>query len=267
MLPRHLIAILIATTSILVSCRHPSRTVAESPSDHAAILSDSDTDGIPDAAELHSFEDRESFRRWFTGIAEMQFYKPSGEWNPDQRDCAGLVRFAMREALRQHGRPWFRRMGEGYEMVARDVPAYTLESGPLGEKLFRVRDGTFAESDLSDGTFSEFADAMTLKNYNCSFVGRNRGRARPGDLLFFFQPWVREFPHHVMIFLGEARQASEDKADWVVYHTGSSPGGEGTIKKVRLAVLDHHPDKRWRPVGPNPNFLGFFRLKILGEGQ
>jgi len=27
--------------------------------------------------------------------------------------------------------------------------------------------------------------------------------------------------------------------------------------------LDGHPDKRWRPVQANPNFLGFYRLKIL----
>jgi uncharacterized protein YfaT (DUF1175 family) len=28
-------------------------------------------------------------------------------------------------------------------------------------------------------------------------------------------------------------------------------------------VLDGHPDKRWRPLENNPNFLGFFRLKML----
>src|SRR5688572_28825142 len=38
---------------------------------------DSDHDGIPDFAELRTFEDRESFRRWFTAIAEVQFYQLS----------------------------------------------------------------------------------------------------------------------------------------------------------------------------------------------
>src|SRR6184192_632163 len=42
-----------------------------------APLVDSDNDGIPDAAELRTFQDRESFRRWFTGLAEMQFYQLS----------------------------------------------------------------------------------------------------------------------------------------------------------------------------------------------
>ena len=41
----------------------------------AAVSVDSDNDGIPDAAELQSYSDRESFRRWFTLIAEGQFYR------------------------------------------------------------------------------------------------------------------------------------------------------------------------------------------------
>src|SRR5262245_6888817 len=62
------------------------------PSLSAAVWADSDDDGVPDAAELSSSDDRDSFRRWFAYIAEMQFYKLSGAWNEDQRDCAGLVR-------------------------------------------------------------------------------------------------------------------------------------------------------------------------------
>ena len=116
---------------------------------------------------------------------------------------------------------------------------------------------------MGDGKFSEFADARSLKNYNTTYVGRDRSQAQPGDLLFFHQPWVQRFPYHVMVFLGEARHASEGAADWVVYHTGSSPDEGGAIRKVRLAVLDHHPNRRWRPLSDNPNFLGFYRLKIL----
>src|SRR5205814_247605 len=114
-------------------------------------LIDSDNDGIPDVIELHTYQDRDSFRRWFTAIAETQFY----------------------------------------------------------------------------------------------------------------QPWVQKFPYHVMIFLGPARIAPNGANDWVIYHTGSSPTDKGTVKKVELSVLDHHPDPRWRPVESNRNFLGFYRLKIL----
>jgi uncharacterized protein YfaT (DUF1175 family) len=143
------------------------------------------------------------------------------------------------------------------------VRAYTLAKSPLGERLFRTRFGAFQENDLADDTFSEFADARTLKEFNTEFVSRDRHAAEAGDLLFFHQPWVQKYPYHVMIFLGAAREGSEGAADWVVYHTGATATDKGTIKKVRLSVLDQHPDKRWRPVESNRNFLGFYRLKIL----
>jgi len=246
------------------------KPVAEATSPTA--WGDADEDGIPDAAELYSFDDRTSFRRWFTAIAEMQFYELSETWSKEQRDCAGLVRFAWREALRRHDRIWFQGMGAksgGYEAVAPDVKAYSLEKGLLGEKLFRTEFGAFEKDDLSNGRFSEFADARTLKNYNVAFITRKRQAGeklslpQAGDLLFFHQPGNHKFPYHVMIFLGAARMAGEGANDWVVYHTGSTPEDAGEVKKARLAVLDQHPNARWRPVESNQSFLGFYRLKIL----
>lgn len=233
------------------------------PAPDPARWSDADADGLPDRAELRSYNDRENFRRWFTAVAERQFYSASAEWNTAQRDCAGLVRFAWREALRRHDRAWARRMGEGYDSVAPDVRAVTLERGPLGEKLFRTDFGVFDEADLAAGKFAEFADARTLKDFNSEFVSRDRREARPGDLLFFHQPWVQKYPYHVMLYLGAAREEGEGAADWVVYHTGASPDDPGEVRKLRLAALDRHPDPRWRPVGRNRHFLGFYRLKIL----
>jgi uncharacterized protein YfaT (DUF1175 family) len=228
---------------------------------------DSDNDGIPDAAELRSYGERDSFRRWFTHIAELQYYRISDQWNPEQRDCAGLVRFAWREALHRHDRLWFQRMGPGYEPVASDKKGdgkgEASGNNPLGDKLFRTDFGSYKPGDIADGKFSEFADARTLKNYNTVFVGRDRDQAQPGDLLIYYQPWVQKFPYHVMIFLGPAGIAPNGADDWVVYHTGSSPIDKGTVKKVELQVLDHHPDPRWRPIESNRNFLGFYRLKIL----
>ena len=229
-------------------------------------FADSDNDGIPDVAELRTFQDRDNFRRWFTSVAEMQFYQLSDQWKSEQRDCAGLVRFAMREALRHHDRAWFQKMGPGYETVAPDVAGFDLDHNPLDEKIFRTDFGSFNESDLRNGRFSEFADGRSLKNFNSVFISRDRREAQPGDLVFFYQPWVQKFPYHVMIFLGSPRlnvNSANGAKDWVVYHTGSSPTDQGTVKKVELSVLDHHPDPRWRPVESNRNFLGFYRLKIL----
>jgi uncharacterized protein YfaT (DUF1175 family) len=245
------------------ACGHASQAHNNPAKTAVEAWADSDADGIPDKAELRTFNDRQNFRRWFAAIAEMQFYRISDEWNAEQRDCAGLVRFSLREALRKHDRLWFQRMGAEYEPVAPDMRAFNLESNPLGAKLFRTDFGAFQESDLASGKFSEFADARTLKNFNCVFVSRDRRRAERGDLLFFHQPWVQKFPFHVMIFVSESVNDGQGANDWVVYHTGSSPADEGAVKKVRLAVLDHHPDKRWRPIENNPNFLGFYRLKIV----
>jgi uncharacterized protein YfaT (DUF1175 family) len=236
-------------------------TTTRSETNSAADL---DHDGLPDVAELRTFNDRENFRRWFTWIAEMQFYKLSNEWNPEQRDCAGLVRFAWREALRTHDRAWHQKMGETCQPIAPDV-SVKVDSEPLNGKLFRVATGSYNSSDLADGKFSEFADGQTLKHFNTTFVSRDRKQARPGDLLFFYQPYVQKFPYHVMLFIGEVYIANEGAHDWVVYHTGAAPENGGEVKKVRLAVLDSHPNKRWRPLITNPNFLGFYRLKLLTQ--
>lgn len=253
------------TTIAALSPSSKSSGTTISPLAHSARTPslDSDNDGLPDAAELQSFMDRENFRQWFTLIAEGQFYHLSDQWNAEQRDCAGLVRFAWREALRHHDRTWFQKMGPGYQAIAPDVGRYTLEQGPLGGKLFRTSFGAYKDGDLSSGAFSDFADARTLKNFNVKFISRDRHNAEPGDLLFFYQPWVQKFPYHVMIFLGSSKLSNEQASDWVVYHTGASPSDEGTVKKVELSVLDHHPNRRWRPLESNPNFLGFYRLKIL----
>ena len=236
---------------------------SNSLSSNRAELIDSDNDGIPDPIELRSFQDRDSFRRWFTAIAETQFYQLSDQWNAEQRDCAGLARFAMREALRRHDRLWFQKMGPAYQTVAPDVKSFDLDNNPLGEKIFRTDFGSFAENDITNDRFSGFADARTLKNFNVVFISRDRREAQPGDLLFYYQPWVQKYPYHLMVFLGPARIAPNDAQDWVVYHTGSSPVDKGTVKKVELSVLDQHPDPRWRPIARNKNFLGFYRLKIL----
>ncbi|HYE15592.1 MAG TPA: DUF1175 family protein [Pyrinomonadaceae bacterium] len=270
--PQAALGLIFAAALISNGCRQPapqrahasaSRPAHAPAAERASRWADSDSDGLPDGAELHSLNDRRSFRDWFTLIAEAQSYRESDAWNESQRDCAGLVRFAWREALRRHDRAWALRVGGEYDVVPPDVRAFDLEGGPLGEKLFRTRPGAFAEQDLRDGTLSEFADARTLKEHNAEFVGRDRARAQRGDLLFFHQPFVQKYPYHVMIFVGESHRVDEEGDDWVVYHTGAGPDGAGEVRELRLSELDRHPDPRWRPLPRNRNFLGFYRLKIL----
>src|SRR6267143_3120406 len=122
--------------------RRPNRSAGTIATSTPSEALDSDNDGIPDAAELRSYADRDTFRRWFTHIAEMQYYRLCDQWNPEQRDCAGLVRFAWREALHRHDRPWFQKMGAGYQAMAADGSGYADENNPLGEKLFRTDFGS-----------------------------------------------------------------------------------------------------------------------------
>jgi hypothetical protein len=156
-------------------------------------------------------------------------------------------------------------MGIEYEPVAPDVKAEEEFFQQFQGRLFRVREGSCTWPNLRDGSFSDFADARALKNYNCRWIARDWRQARPGDLLFFSQPWVQKYPLHIMIYLGASTLKSGNANDWVVYHTGESEAMGGEVRKVQLSVLEQHPDPRWRPLGINRHYQGVFRLKLLGD--
>ena len=190
--------------------------------------------------------DRDAFRSWFTFLADAQFYRPT----PDVTDCAGLVRHAVREALRAHTPEWLRLAALPVAAPFPDVR--TLPAGqPDGWPLFQVGRGRYAE----------FADARTIVGLNARTLGRDLGVLRPGDLLYFRQD-AQASPDHLMVYVGPSRFDS-DAGDWVVYHTGPLDGGAGEVRKARLIDLTRHPVPRWRPVPHNPSFVGIFRLGWL----
>ncbi len=217
-------------------------------------------DGTPDFFRLHDPADRLAFRRWFTLLAESQYYR--GKPLPEIDDCAALLRFAYREALREHDATWSRAMALPAPAASGDVQQYQYPFTPLGADLFRVHDGRFAEADLRDGAFAQFADAETLWRHNTFAVGRNVARARPGDLIFFRQDRAERMPFHAMIYLGRS-QVEPGSEQYVVYHTGPDGNSPGQIKRLSMAELLDYPDPRWRPVASNPAFLGVYRWNIL----
>ena len=219
-------------------------------------------DGTPDFLRLHDPADRATFRRWFTLLAESQYYR--GKNLPAEiDDCAALLRFSYREALRAHDAAWAHAAALPAPASAVDVRQYQYPYTPLGAALFRARGGTFTARDLSDGAFAQFADVKTIWRYNTFFVGRDFTRARPGDLLFFRQDGDGQtMPFHAMIFLGRS-QIELGEELFIVYHTGPEGKARGEIRRWSVAELINYPEVRWRPMASNPAFLGVYRWNIL----
>jgi uncharacterized protein len=216
-------------------------------------------DGTPDFLHLHDPADRAAFRGWFTLLAEAQYDRKSLPAEID--DCAALLRFAYREALREHNAAWALATALPASASAVDIQQYQYPYTPLAAALFRVRGGTFAASDLQDGSFAQFADVKTIWRYNTFSIGRDFSRARPGDLLFFRQDG-QKMPFHAMIFLGHSQIAGGNE-QYVIYHTGPIGKSPGEIRRWSVAELVNYPEARWRPISSNPAFLGVYRWNIL----
>lgn len=209
---------------------------------------DRNENGFPDVLELDK-EDSENFRRWFLEIAKSQFAKKSVLWK--ERDCAGLVRFAYKEALKKHDDTWEKKI-DFIPLTNEqkfDVKKYNYPDVPVvGVKIFKI----------SDSEFGVFADAYHLLKYNVEFVSKDFSKAKAGDILFFYHPSSIDMPYHSMIYTG----------DGVLYHTGpidSSSNNEGELRYIRLDDLLKNFPIDWQPLPSNNKFLGFFRFKILSD--
>jgi hypothetical protein len=234
------------------------------------LLTDRFGDGTPDFLRLTDPADQAAFRRWFTQIAEYQAVRPRAEVPEEITDCASLLRYSYREALKRHDESWLLNTGIVVPALPGEIRAWSYPRTPLGAALFRVRVGAFSAEDLTNGAFAQFADAKTLVERNAYLVGRDVRAALPGDLLFYRQ-FGQSSPWHSMIVTGAGSQAE------VVYDTGTdnSPHGRnsvrggpdhgqpGELRRVLLADLLDHPQPQWRPLPGNPNFLGVYRWNIL----
>ena len=171
---------------------------------------DSYSDGTPDFLRLHTPQDRQAFRNWFTSIADSQADDPNLPAEID--DCAALLRFAYREALLAHHASWL--SSHPTEALLPSIVQYAYPQTPLGANLFRIRPGPFHREDIENGSFAQFADARTLMERNTYLVARDLRLARPGDLIFYRQldqnspydvPGATHYhsPFHSMVFCGE----------------------------------------------------------------
>ncbi len=221
-----------------------------------ARWTDSFGDGTPDFLRLTDAADQEAFRQWFVRIADYQAMRPGPQVPKEITDCASLLRYAYREALKKHDAGWFKDTGMEVGALPGEIQAWHYPDTPLGAGLFRVTPGPFVQGDESDGAFAQFADAKTLVVRNTYLVSRDVWQAEPGDLLFYRQ-FGESSPWHSMIVTRVGSGAA------VVYDTGEDHGAAGELRRVELTELLGHPQAEWRPLASNPNFLGVYRWNIL----
>jgi uncharacterized protein len=178
-----------------------------------------------------------AFRAWFSAIVEDQVQRPSPRWV--HRDCAGLVRFAARQALQNHDTKWLQSMGWP---STQGLPPDVDVSAEQQKYLSRW--------SLQDGSRSDYASAISLVQNNTRRLGADSTQVQSADLLFYDQGAEQ----HLMVWTGRR----------IAYHTGApeTPEDNG-LRSTTLSSLSQHPDTRWRPIRSNPNFAGWYRFTFL----
>src|SRR5579863_5873339 len=85
-----------------------SRVASGSEQSDSFELEDRFGDGTPNFLRLDSPLDREAFRHWFALVAEFQALRPTRDVPAEINDCAALLRYSYRNALREHDAVWER---------------------------------------------------------------------------------------------------------------------------------------------------------------
>lgn len=175
-------------------------------------------------------------RAWMLRIISAQLTAgPTPRWQ--QRDCVGLVRFAVAESLRDHDEKWKRANG----MLGTAVPPEV----ELDQSTQAVR----YQWRLADGSVSAYVSAIEMVQENARFRGKDCNQAAPGDLLFFDQGDAQ----HLMVWMNS----------YIAYHTGTVTPTDNGLRAVKLRDLQAWRDTRWQPTQDNPNFAGVYRLNFL----
>lgn len=178
-----------------------------------------------------------AFQAWMVRIVREQVERgPTPRWQ--HRDCAGLVRFAVTEALTPHDARWLR--ANGIRTDASLPPELGLDAGQALLRNRWVQTG---------GALGHFVTALALVQNNSRFIGCDVNNAQPGDLLFYDQG----DDQHLMVWMGSS----------IAYHTGTVAPKDNGLRAVGIRQLMNWKDTRWQPTADNPNFAGVYRLAFL----
>ena len=181
----------------------------------------------------------QAFRSWLQLIVHQQLNRgPTPRWQ--QRDCAGLVRFASAEALRSHDKAWLKANGFLGKKLPPELSLSAEQASELRHAWLRA-----------DGSQGAFVSALELVQNNTLPVGRDMAHAEVADVLLFDQGQAQ----HLMIWMGQ----------YMAYHTGTVTPEDNGLRAYPLAQLMAWKDTRWQPHAGNPNFIGIFRLFFLNK--
>ncbi|WP_246598823.1 DUF1175 family protein [Methylogaea oryzae] len=195
--------------------------------------------------------DENALRRSVSYLALYQARKVSPLWEGRQRDCAGLVRFAYREALKERSVAQTRRLGLPPALHLPTVSSRSRRLFPQYPHIWQVGVDSGGKPRRGD-----FADAETLVGYNFRHKSQSLQAARSGDLLVYRKPLENDQPYHLMLYVENAPH------DLAVYHNGAH-GADAQVRVVRAEELFRSPDPVWIPAGDNPHFLGVYEWNRL----
>lgn len=213
---------------------------------------DSDSNDFPDILQLSS-KDSRIFQYWFNNIilniANDYMYLPDS-----YQDCAGLIRYAYKEALKPHDQNWLQKTGFRGKIIE-DVSKYNYPNIPFYEtKIFKI-----SENGIEPDSFSDYATARYLIEFNMKYLSKDLKTAENGDILAFFHPEDPEFPYHLMVYY---KDPNTNEA-FAIYHTGPiNEHNNGELRVVKIENL-HKADPTWMATIENRNFMGIYRFKIL----
>lgn len=176
------------------------------------------------------------FRQWMVRIIAAQFTSgPTPKW--EQRDCVGLVRFAVAQSFHVHDAQWKKASSLAWSPLPPEL-SLTPSQRAWGQQWKHV-----------DGTYGAYISALELIQENTRFLGKESTFVQAGDLLFYDQGEAQ----HLMVWMGT----------FIAYHTGTSTQSDNGLRAVSLQSLLQWRDTRWQPTVQNPNFAGFYRLNFL----
>ncbi len=207
-------------------------------------------DKVSESIVWLSDDDEWAVRTAVSHLVLMQGRILSPGWDKAQRDCAGLVRFAYREALKPRtlDQRKMHRLPAGLPFP--EVSSAARQIFPSWPALWQI---------TKSGKIGFFADGEALIAYNFRLKSFEVEDAKPGDLLVYHtDDEYGMFGRHIMIFAGGAGPG------FVVYHNGATDA-KAAVQIVSAASLASEP--AWQPSPSNPHFRGVYEWQRFRKSE